>query len=129
VTDFIRHSLVLEKDGTILWSSDKSGIRPLMECVGRFKGNERDCTLYDRVVGLAAARLIVYSGMISLVYTPVGSEQARAHLGQAGIPFEAGTVVPKILNKDRTTMCPMETRAQGKDDSGFYAELKNLFMQ
>lgn len=100
-----------------------------MECVERFKGKETGCTLHDRVVGLAAARLIAHSGMIAKVNTPVSSEQAKSHLCQAGIAVNADSVVPKILNKDRTTMCPMERRAQDMEDRRFYKELKELFMQ
>jgi hypothetical protein len=122
-------SLVLKKEGRELFSSDKPGLRPLFECVQQFKGKEDHCTLYDKVVGLAAARLILYSGFITEVKTPLASEKAVQHIGERQMPMHVDKVVPNIMNKEQTSICPMEKEALELDDSQFYNHLKNLFME
>jgi hypothetical protein len=121
-TDFSRFSLVLTKDEKIVFSSEQQGLRPLAEAVSQFKGKLQGCTLHDKVVGLAAARLIIYSGMISEVITPLMSMQAKALLEETGMPLKAEAVVKNIMNKDRSDVCPMEKKAQEIQDNKEFAE-------
>jgi len=124
--DFKEHSLVLIKDGRVLFSSDRSGLRPLFMCVERFRGKVKGCTLHDKVIGLAAARLIVYSGAVSKAITPVMSAKAKELLEENMVCTDASAVVERILNREKTGQCPMEERALGLDNKEFFTQLKSL---
>ncbi len=126
--DFSSYSLAIIKDNKIVHSSQQSGLRPLAEAVNTFKGKLDNCALHDKVIGLAAARVIVFSGMISSVQTGLVSEQAKTLLEQNSIALEAADIVKNIMNKDKSDICPMEKKAQEiTDNKEFFLELlKNL---
>jgi len=84
------YSLVLRKSGKIVYRSRVKGIKPLVECVIRFSGRVEDAFLEDRVVGMAAARLIAYSGFISRVAAGAISPAALNHLIERGIRARGG---------------------------------------
>jgi hypothetical protein len=124
------YSLALIKDNKIVFSSEKPGLRPLLECVIECKDKYSSCTLHDKVTGLAAARLVVYSGMVSNIKTKTASKLAADFLKQNKIELSAQTTVNNILNKDRTSVCPMELRASdAKDNAQFFAELKKIILR
>lgn len=126
--DFTKYSLVLIKDKEILFSSKESGLRPLLECIIQHKPKLRGCTLYDKVIGLASARLILHSNFVSSVYTGVISESAQKLLQNSGVRINTQKTVKNILNKDKTNICPMEIKAQViKGNSQFFYELHSLF--
>ena len=121
--DFSRYSLALLKDGKIIFSSDKKGLRPLVECVDKYK--LKGCILHDKVIGLAAARLIVYSGMIHSVLAGIVSKKARDLLEENHIGVTADMVVEKILDQKRKDTCPMERKAEEMtDNQEFFLDLK-----
>jgi len=126
--DFTKYSLVLIKDDNTIFSSDKSGLRPLIECVRKYKSKFNKCTLHDKVVGLASARLIVCFDGISLVISNVISESANELLSKNKIKIETKKIVKNILNKDKSSICPMELKAQIiENNEKFFLELKDLF--
>lgn len=116
-------SLVLYHKGKPVYQSQDSGLRPLIVCINACKDTYAFCRLYDKVIGLAAARLIVYSGMIASVTTPLASKAAVALLRENHIQIKADTIVDHILNKDKTGQCPMEELAEGMGTEAFYREL------
>jgi hypothetical protein len=123
--DLTQYSLALIKDNKIIFSSKKSRLRPIVMCV--MKCNESNCTLFDKVVGLAAARIIIHSKRISKVITNVISEPALSLLKSNKIEVEAKKKVPNILNDSKTGVCPMEQKAKIiTDNSKFYKTMKNL---
>jgi hypothetical protein len=118
-------SLRLISKGKVMFESDRQGIRPLLECVIAYRGKIAGCTLQDKVVGLAAARLIVYSGFIQAVETPLVSEKAKTYLQEKGIAIQSEATADSIMNKDRSAQCPMESLAERfDDDSTFFTELR-----
>ena len=87
-------------------TSDKSGIRPLME----FVSLKKDCKGYsaaDKIVGKAAAMLYVLLG-VDEVYAQVMSRAGKEMLSQNGIENYCDTLVEKIINRKGTGICPME---------------------
>ena len=70
------------------------------------------CTLYDRAIGLAAAKLIVYSGKIDLIMARVASKPAVDFLNRHKIQISAETIVEHIMRKDGQGICPMELLAE-----------------
>lgn len=126
--DVREYSLVLIKDGAIIYSSQRPGLRPLVECVEQCRAKFKECTLYDRIIGLAAARVVVYSDMISLVLTRVSSKAAKELLGMSNIEMKAQRTVENILTHDKSSICPMEKKAQGiEDNKSFFCQLRDIF--
>ena len=122
--DFNKYSLALIKDDEILFSSESSGLRPLIECVKEFKDKAKDCVLHDKVIGLAAARLIVYSEMINEVFTDIASKPAVELLEKKNIKLNAESIVDNILTKDKNDICPMEKKAtEIENNKLFFSEI------
>jgi hypothetical protein len=65
---------------------------------------------YDKVVGLASAKLLVYAGVIE-ADADVASVPAARFAENEGLALRAVVVTPRILNQERTGLCPMETLA------------------
>jgi hypothetical protein len=61
----------------------------------------------DRVIGRGAALLLVM-GHVSQVFAQLISEQAVQVLQAAEIAVDYDTVVPNIINRDGTDICPVE---------------------
>lgn len=130
IPDYENNSLMLAKNGEIIHSSMLPGLKALVSCIDLHQGKVDECELYDRVIGLAAARLIAYSGIIARVSSPVVSKPAKDYLEKVGIPINAGVVVDNIMMKDKSDICPMEKKALAIDnDESFYLELKNMMLK
>ena len=119
-------NLELRKDGKLLFASEKTRLRPLMECLEQFMGKLEGCELYDKIVGLAAARLIVYSKLITSVKAGTLSLPAKELLEAAGIEVASENLVPVILNNELTGPCPMELKAKDVSNEEFYNHMKAL---
>lgn len=61
----------------------------------------------DRVIGRGAA-LLLAMGKVARVYAQLISQPAIQVLDEAGIKVEYDKVVPNIINRDGTDMCPVE---------------------
>ena len=94
-------------NGKDLLTSDLKGIRPwihwLRECPERLE----DAIVVDKVVGKAAAMLMVVA-KIKALYTPIISEQAVQYLKHESIALEYDDIVEFISNANRNGMCVME---------------------
>ncbi len=106
--DFTKYSLALIENDKVVFSSRESGLKPLWECLKRFHDSKRNFILFDKVIGLAAAKLIVHARIISRIETPLASEPAKTFLEKNAILIKAARIVPNILTKDRKTICPGE---------------------
>ncbi len=115
IPDFSLYSLALVEGDTIIYSSAGVGLRPLCDALTKFQ-DRTGLVLHDKVMGLAAARLIVYSDMIAGVFTKVVSEPARRFLQENGIALSADGVAANILTRDQTAVCPGEVIAMNTDD-------------
>ena len=100
---------VLQK-GDIHYESEKRGVAPMLDFLSMKTDLVGFCAA-DRVVGKATAYLFVLAG-VSAVYADVMSEGAQTVLRAYGIANSAGTVVPHIINRLGTGMCPMESAVQ-----------------
>jgi hypothetical protein len=61
----------------------------------------------DRIVGRAAALLCVYCG-VKAVYAVVLSDGGERVLKENSVSLEFESLVPSILNRQRTETCPFE---------------------
>lgn len=69
----------------------------------------------DRVIGRGAALLLVL-GRVQRVYAGIISNHAVDVLREAGITVEYDTLVPSIINRDGTGICPVENLTMNIDD-------------
>lgn len=107
------HTLVLCKNDSLIFS-DKHGIMPMVE----FIAAHTDLTGYsaaDLIVGKAAAMLFVKAG-IKEVYAATLSEGGKKMLEDNGIAVSYGVLTDKIINREKTDVCPMERAVSGTDD-------------
>ena len=113
--DLNGHTCVIRiSDGELL-TSDEHGIRPPLFWLRENPDILRGADVADKVIGKAAALLFAYGGVRS-VWAARMSEAARDFLRAARIAFDYEELVPAILNRDGTGLCPMEQRAIGIDD-------------
>lgn len=108
-------SLVVVKDGNILTSKQNGGIRPLFDAVSELGDEMEGSCIADKVIGKAAAALCISAG-VKGVYTPVMSRAAKGLLADNGIIHSTHLLVPWILNKDKSDLCPLEKMTMGTDD-------------
>lgn len=122
-------SLVVTKQGQILYSSKEKGVRPLFQAILHLAGSLDKAAVADRVVGSPVAMLCLYAG-ISSVYALLASEQALSMLRNEGVDVTATEVTPSILNSDRTGLCPFEQLAQSVTSATqLFSTLKSLFTE
>ena len=92
-----------------------------------YKGQYENCELHDKIVGLASAKVIVASGMISDLHAGVMSEDARNFLRPTEINFTFQELADGIKNQDKTGPCPMEVKAREIDEPDeFYKAMVEL---
>ena len=98
-------------------TSDEHGILPPLRWLRENPDLLRGADVADKVIGRAAALLFAHGGVRS-IWAARMSEAARDFLRAAGIVFEYDELVPAILNRDGTDLCPMEQRALGLAEPG-----------
>lgn len=126
-SDTLFHSFLESMDtvwfmrgGARIFRSQKKGIAPLVEYLDTFgisEGNET--VIFDRVVGNAAALLMKLAGCTE-VRAPLASAHAVKTLEALDIGGQFQTVVPYIINRQGTGMCPFEELSIGKSPEDFY---------
>lgn len=99
-------SLVVSKDGA-METYVGGGVKPLLQLFDSSPQTLKGADVADKVVGKAAASIMVVSGVKS-VYTPLISEPARQLLSAYNIPVSYEHMVPNILNRQQSDLCPME---------------------
>lgn len=107
--------IVEDRKGKVIYESKERGLYPLVACVETHLAEMEGGTVKDKVVGRAAALLLSYA-KVSSVYVEVASDGAIEHLAKAGIRTDAETIVPAILNGQKTDVCPMEKLSRDYSD-------------
>ena len=120
--DFTRYLLALVENDKIIFSSRENGLRPLWECLKKFHNSKRNFILFDKVIGLAAARIIADAQIISQIETLLASAPAKKFLEENNIPLNAQQIVPNILTKDRQATCPGEIIALNTEEPAAFLE-------
>lgn len=88
-------TLLVEREGRLVHASDRGGLRPLYEGIIAHPQLFESADVADRVVGLAAAYLLVHA-RVARVATPLISKEAERALAEAGIPFAAQSRVKNL---------------------------------
>lgn len=108
-------TLVAAKDGKLLFKSKSHGVTDLLTMIDHLGESTEGSSLADSVVGRAAALLCVYSRVIA-VYGERMSEGAVSVLKANSIWYEFGTLVPRILNREKNDICPFDKAVVGTED-------------
>ncbi|MDD3959781.1 MAG: DUF1893 domain-containing protein [Oscillospiraceae bacterium] len=100
-------TFVAVRNGRIMDSHDR-GIAPIMALVLADTNALRGACVADKVIGKAAALLLVRAGVERLFANTI-SEHAMSLLSEYHLTFEFGQSVPYIMNRSGDGMCPMES--------------------
>jgi hypothetical protein len=109
-------TLAIVKEGKILFESDSSGIRGLLQAIEKLKKEMFGSSVADRVVGRAAALLLAYSH-VNEVYAFVLSREGLKVLEENRIKVEYLNLVQAVLDRTGKNICPFEK---------FSSEIKSL---
>ena len=100
-------TMVIVKDGEILYRSKDRGIQPLCMVYKEMKKSLKGASVSDKVIGRAAA--MIYADMgIKELHTNLISENATEVLQKTDIITNYDLEVESIQNGDKTDLCPVE---------------------
>lgn len=85
----------------------KPGVADLIDLIDTRPDALHDARIADKVVGRAAASLLILGG-VSEVYADIMSRSAAAMLEERGAVVSYGQMVETILNRQQTDSCPLE---------------------
>jgi hypothetical protein len=111
------------KDNQLVFASQKDRLMPPVEYLGKFASHADDVVVFDRIIGNAAALLLILTSCRE-VFSPLGSEMAIRTLNPAGIKYHFDKTVDFIRDKSGMDMCPMEKLSLNKNPEEFYRALK-----
>jgi hypothetical protein len=122
-------SLVVVKNGKILFKTQKQGIAGFLEAIERLGENMVTASAADKIVGVAAAKLCLYSGVASVFALTISEEGVKV-LKDGNIAYYFEKTVPNILNRDKKEVCPFEkvAMASGSPEETYF-ELKSCTKQ
>ena len=115
-------SLLKSTDSTIavvsvddVYTSQERGVKPLLHLLTEKKGFLKGASVADKVIGKAAALLMVLGG-IKEVHTLIISEPAIKVFEKYNIPCFYDKKVDRIVNRTGDGLCPMETLCLDVDE-------------
>lgn len=91
-----------------VFTSQERGVKPLLHLLSEKKGFLKGSSVADKVIGKAAALLMVL-GEIKEVHTLIISEPAIRVFEKYNIPCFYDKKVDRIVNRTGDGLCPMET--------------------
>jgi hypothetical protein len=109
------NSLMIYSDGRLIFQSASKGIRPHLEAIETHGEALRGTLMVDKIVGRAAALLILYSGADE-AQAQVLSRPGKKVLDMHGLPTSYVELVDYIKMKDGSIYCPFERMVQGVTD-------------
>lgn len=109
-----RLTLAISKGGNIIFTSRNRGVLDLYCLMKQNTDILNGASAADKVVGKAAAMLYAVSGIHEL-YADNLSRGAASILRDAGVKVQYRNIIPFVMNRDRTGMCPVERLANTVD--------------
>lgn len=122
-------SLVIVKHEKVIFETSRAGINGFLQAIEKQEKNLVGASAADKIVGVAAATLCVYSGLASMFALTI-SENGIKILEDNNIKCAFDRKVTHILNRNKTDICPFEKlamRSGSLDDA--YGKLKSLANQ
>ena len=117
-------TLRVYRENNLEYSSQRERLLPLVDYLNSQSKRNNDVTIFDKVMGNAAALLSV-KAKAKEVWSPLGSEIAIKTLKKYGISYHLDKIVPYITRPDGKRICPMEEMSLGKEPEEFYRALKD----
>lgn len=108
-------SLMIYRDGELIFQSRSKGIRPHLEAIEKHGNTLRGTVMVDKIVGRAAALLILYTKPME-VYATLVSKPGKQVLMEHGLDFAFRVETDHIKMKDGRIYCPFERMVQGISD-------------
>ena len=122
-------SLVVQDTKGEIRTFFKKGVRDLEDLLDHEPSFLRGAMIADKVIGKAAAGLIVKGG-VAEVYANVMSRLALPLLDEAGIPYSYGELVERIVIPEGDNRCPLERIvADAKTAEGVETLLRQHFQE
>jgi len=106
--------MVYEADEVIFRSASK-GVRPHLEAIDALGTRLRGTTMADKLIGRAAALLILYGGAAE-VHAGAINPGGRRLLEEAGVRLSYVEEIEHIKTIDGRIYCPFEAMVQGIQD-------------
>ena len=106
---------VLIREGKIVYVERGRGVSPLLNVYDQHKDEMKGGVVVDKVIGRAAA-CIAICAKVTHVHGEVMSEDAVEFLKENGITASSTLLVPRILNRKRDGLCPLEKSVEGITD-------------
>lgn len=111
-------TFVLIKDGKIIFRSKAERLKPLIFCIKKYRREIRGITVFDKVVGRAAAVLLAHA-RVGEVWTPTVSTAGKTYLLKNKIKMNYKQEVKNIMNRGGNDFCPMEKLSLELGAAGF----------
>lgn len=108
-----KYTLVIRKTNGRLFKSKENGIKDLI--LAYKKGFLKKATVYDKIVGLAAAKILVFS-KVKEIYALLCSQLAFKFCQKEKIPLNSQKIVKKIYDFKNKNGCRLEKMAQKVDN-------------
>lgn len=109
-------SCVVVKNGAIARTETGPGVSPLVSIYESEPEILRDARVFDKVVGKAAAMIVVLGGAES-AYGEIMGASARAYLAEHGCSAAWGELVDFIRNRRGDGLCPLELAVSRTEDA------------
>ncbi len=120
-------TLVIVKEGKILFKTETHGIRGLVKAVEELGKSMEGSSVADRIVGKAAALLCVYAQIVA-IFAPIIDEKAIRTLRENNVLYRYEKKISHILDSTQKGMCPFEKLLVNiTDPKEAYETLKNCF--
>lgn len=116
-------TLWVYKGTGLIFQSRKKRLMPLLDYIDAFVPRIKGVTIFDRIVGNAAA-LLLKKALCLKLYSPVASQVAVHSLEKFGISYHFSKIAPCI--REGNDICPMEKLSEGKTPDEFYQAVKDL---
>ncbi len=98
-----------------IYISHSRGVAPIIEKIDENPSFFCGASVADKVIGKAAAMLLS-KYKIKEIHTSLISEKALEYFEKTPIAVTYDTLVPNIINRDKTDICPMEKCVLATDD-------------
>ena len=107
--------VLITADGRLVTGGRGHGVSPLLALYETSRDDMNGAIVVDKVVGRAAAAIAI-CGKARHVHGEVMSEDAVKFLHASNITTGGTLLVPRILNRKRDGLCPLEQSVAGIDD-------------
>lgn len=115
-------SFALIKNGKIIFKSKAQHLKPLILCIEKHKKEMRGAVVFDKIVGRAAAILLVYA-KVKEVWTSTVSHSGKAYLAKNKVKIVYKNLEDYIMNRRRDKVCPMEKMSLEMPEKEFIAKI------